>query len=120
MTDGYDTMVDAGGSNISGGQKKKIAIIRALTQCSHLYVFDEITRGIDETFAMSVMNYLLDNISSTAIFTMHNFYAIERMDKIIVMQAGRIVAEGKHEELYGNCSYYRELYDASAAECEVK
>lgn len=111
MENGYDTVVDASGSNISGGQKKKIAIIRALTQHSHLYVFDEITRGIDESASALIMNYLLDNIRTTAIFTMHNLDAIERMDKIIVMQTGHVIAEGKHEELYQACDYYQELYD---------
>ena len=111
MTDGYNTVVDADGSNISGGQKRKIAIIRALTQRRNLYIFDEVTRGIDEPSAIPIMNYLLDNIASTAIFTMHNFFAIELMDKIIVMRAGHIVAEGKHEELYESCDYYRELFD---------
>ena len=111
MTDGYNTVVNADGSNISGGQKRKIAIIRALTQRRNLYIFDEVTRGIDEPSAIPIMNYLLDNIASTAIFTMHNFFAIERMDKIIVMRAGHIVAEGKHEELYESCDYYRELFD---------
>lgn len=111
MADGYNTIVDASGSNISGGQKRKIAIIRALTQDSHMYVFDEITRGIDESSSVSIMNYLLDNIVSTVIFTMHNFYAIERMDKIIVMRTGRIIAEGRHDELFQSCDYYRELYD---------
>ncbi len=111
MADGYNTVLDASSSNISGGQKKKIAIIRALAQRSHLYVFDEITRGIDETSAITIMDYLLDHVKETAIFTMHDFYAIERMDKIIVMQSGHIIAEGSHSDLYENCEYYRELYD---------
>ena len=111
MPEGYSTVVDAGSSNLSGGQKKKIAIIRALAQNSQLYVFDEITRGIDEMAAASIMNYLLDYITGTAIFVIHNFHAMERMDKIIVMQAGHIVAEGRHADLYQSCNYYRQLYD---------
>lgn len=111
MADGYDTVVDASGSNISGGQKKKIAIIRALTKSCNLYVLDELTRGIDEAHALAIMNYLLDHILSTTIFTMHNFCAIERMDKIIVMKAGRVIAQGRHQELYQSCDYYRKLYD---------
>ena len=111
MADGYNTVIDAGSSNISGGQKKKIAIIRALAQKSCLYVFDEITRGIDDKAAVLIMNYLLKHITATAIFTMHNLGAVECMDKIVVMQSGRIIAQGKHEELYDSCDYYRALYD---------
>ena len=111
LADGYNTVIDAGSSNVSGGQKKKIAIIRALTQKSCLYVLDEITRGIDDKAAVYIMNYLLDHITATTIFTMHNFLDIERMDKIVVMQSGRVVAQGKHEDLYYCCDYYRALYD---------
>ena len=111
MPEGYNTIVDAGSANLSGGQKKKIAIIRALAQKRNLYVLDEITRGIDEKAAMLIMHYLLDYITSTVIFTMHNFQAIERMDKVIVMRSGNIIAEGTHEQLYCCCDYYKELYD---------
>ena len=116
MPEGYQTMIDASASNISGGQKKKIAIIRALTQESRLYILDEITRGIDESSAEFIMDYLLDNLDATVIFTMHNFQAIERMDKIVVMRTGHIIAEGKHEELYQSCEYYRRLYDSRKRE----
>ena len=109
-------MIDASTSNISGGQKNKIAIIRALTQESRLYILDEITRGIDESSAEFIMDYLLDNLDATVIFTMHNFQAIERMDKIVVMRNGHIIAEGKHEELYQSCEYYRRLYDSRKRE----
>lgn len=116
MPEGYQTLVDASGSNISGGQKKKIAIIRALAQERSLYVLDEITRGIDEASAEYIMEYLLGHIHGTVIFTMHNFQSIERMDKIIVMRAGHIIAQGRHEELYGTCAYYRRLYDSRRRE----
>ena len=111
MADGYQTVIDASGSNISGGQKKKIAIIRALAQHRSLYVLDEITRGIDESASLSIMNYLLENIKSTAVFTMHNLDAIERMDKIIVMKSGQIIDVGKHDELFQRCGYYQGLYN---------
>lgn len=111
MADGYHTVVSAGGSNLSGGQKKKIAVIRALAHPCQLYVLDEPTRGMDAVSASAVMNALLDRSEATMLFTIHNFYAIERMDKIVVMKEGRIIAEGKHMELYQNCGYYRELYD---------
>ena len=114
MPKGYHTVVDAGASNLSGGQKKKIAVIRALTQRSLLYIFDEITRGIDETGAELIMNCLLDHIESTALFIMHNFHAIERMDRIIVMRKGRVLAQGSHRELYESCPYYRELYNCGS------
>jgi len=111
MPEGYHTIVDASGANISGGQKKKMAIIRALTDQKPIYVFDEITRGIDEKTASGITEYLVKSIPATVIFTMHNFYSIEYMDKIIVMQSGKIIAQGKHADLYQHCSYYRELFD---------
>lgn len=111
MPEGYDTVADPGGSNFSGGQKKKMAVIRALASDSRFYVLDEITRGMDEAYAEFLMHYLLDHLLATAVFTMHNFHAIERMDQIIVMQAGHVVAAGKHEELYQSCAYYRKLYN---------
>ena len=107
----YQTMVEENGVNLSGGQKKKIAAIRALTQKRKLYLFDEITRGMDETSAEKVMQCLMKQITETAVYIMHDFYMIEQMDRIIVMQAGKVVATGKHNELLRNCNYYRELYD---------
>lgn len=100
------------GLNLSGGQKKKIGIIRGLSIDKEYYIFDEITTGIDEAHAEMIMRHILQHYKTkTLIFITHRLNELEQMDKIIVMKNGEIYGIGNHEDLLKNCPYYREMYN---------
>lgn len=111
MENGYNTIISPNASNISGGQKKRLEIIRAITNKKEIYIFDEITKGIDNKTANFIMMYILNRIKETLFITMHEMYDIEKLDKIIVMKNGRILSVGNHDELLGSCDYYNKLYN---------
>ncbi len=111
MESGYNTVISPNASNVSGGQKKRLEIIRAITNKKNIYIFDEITKGIDNETAHAIMMYILDRIKETMFITMHEMYGIKKLDKILVMKNGRILSVGNHEELLASCDYYNRLYN---------
>lgn len=99
-----------GGINLSGGQKKKIGIVRGLSIDKDYYIFDEITTGIDGKHAEIIMKHIMQRYcEKTLIFITHRLNELELMDKIIVMKNGEVYGVGNHEELMRNCQYYREI-----------
>jgi ATP-binding cassette subfamily B protein len=113
LPDGYDTMVGQRGVNLSGGQKQRIAIARALLTNPTILILDDSTSSVDvETEARiqealaSVMNGRTSFIVAQRISTVLN------ADKILVLDEGRVVAEGTHSELLTSSRIYREIYES--------
>ena len=111
LPDGYDTSIGQKGRRLSGGQRQRIAIARALIRDAPILVLDEPTTGVDAETArrlMEPMRRLIDG--RTTIVISHNLMLAREADTIAVVDNGRIVEHGKHEELVAAAGLYKRLY----------
>ena len=110
LENGIDTMMSEAGTNLSGGQRQRIAIARAIYKHSSLILFDEATSALDneseKRIQAALERYTKDKITITIA---HRLSTIEHADKILVMQKGRIVDSGTHQELLQNSAVYQRL-----------
>ncbi|MDD6734834.1 MAG: ABC transporter ATP-binding protein [Clostridiales bacterium] len=110
--DGYDTKIEQGGTNVSGGQKQRLCIARALLKKPKILILDDSTSAVDtKTDALirrGFKNYIPE---TTKIIIAQRISSVEEADMIIVMDGGRIAAAGKHDELLKTCDIYREVYE---------
>ena len=109
----YDTYIEQGGSNVSGGQKQRLCIARALLKKPKVLILDDSTSAVDtktDAFIQkSFMEYIPD---TTKIIIAQRVSSVQHADQIIVLDDGKIIAVGKHEALLENCDIYREVYDS--------
>lgn len=105
--------LDERGSNISGGERQRLALARAYLKDSDLYIFDEPTSNIDKESESQIIN-LIYKLSKTksVLFITHRLANVFAADKIIVMDKGKIVEQGKNDELIKNKAYYYRLFEA--------
>ena len=108
---GLDSMVGENGVKISGGQKQRLAIARVLLKGNKVLVFDEATSALDNTSQSAIVREL-DTLKSdhTIVVVAHRLSTIVDADKIVVLDDGKIVAEGTHRQLMRNCQVYKDLY----------
>lgn len=110
---GYDTYIEQGGNNVSGGQKQRLCIARALLKKPKILILDDSTSAVDTKTDAIIRNALKNDISSTTkIIIAQRISSIENSDKIIVLDDGKINAIGTHDELKVNNSIYREVYES--------
>lgn len=109
--DGYDTYIEQGGANVSGGQKQRLCIARALLKKPKILIMDDSTSAVDTKTDAQIRKALREYIpETTKIIIAQRISSVEDADRIIVMEGGAIVAIGTHEELIANNSIYREIY----------
>jgi len=110
MPQGYDTLIGEGGVNMSGGQRQRLAIARALLRDSPVILFDEATSALDNVTQAQIQT-AIDNMSKgrTVLLIAHRLSTVIHSDQIFYMQDGRILDHGTHEELLETCAPYREL-----------
>lgn len=111
LPDKYDTIIGEGGLKLSGGQKQRLGIARALIKNTKIILLDEITSALDNDTG-SVIKKVIKNIQKnhTVIIVTHELSMIEDCSKIFVLEDGKIIAEGSHEELIKNNKAYKKLY----------
>ncbi len=115
FTDGYATVLDQGASNISGGQKQRLCIARALIKKPKILVLDDSTSAVDTATEAKIRKALSTHLSgSTKIIIAQRISSVKDADMIIVMNEGRITGTGTHEELLAGNEEYREIYYSQA------
>ena len=109
---GIDTELGQGGAGLSGGQRQRVAIARAFVKDAPILILDEATASLDAESEREIQEEL-DKLAQgrTTLIVAHRFSTIRNADRILVFDAGRIVGDGTHEELYAGCPLYKELYD---------
>lgn len=110
MPKGYDTPVAERGMSLSGGQKQRISIARALLKQAEIVIFDDSTSALDLKTEADLYEALEKNApGSTKILIAQRIASVRRADRIIIMEQGRIAAEGTHEELLKSSGIYRDI-----------
>jgi ATP-binding cassette subfamily B multidrug efflux pump len=113
MPNGYETKVEERGANLSGGQKQRIAIARALLMKPAILILDDSTSAVDVDTEVRIQDALLRVHHHTTVFIVaQRISTVLNADKILVLDKGRIVAEGVHQELMQTSSIYREIYES--------
>ena len=111
--DGYDTYIEQGGTNVSGGQKQRLCIARALLKKPRILILDDSTSAVDTaTEAMIRRSFRTELKDTTKIIIAQRITSVMEADKILVLEEGRIVGEGSHRELMASCETYREIYES--------
>jgi len=119
FTDGYDTFMGERGVTVSGGQKQRISIARALMKNAPILILDDSVSAVDTKTEKRILENLRKTRKGrTTILIAHRISTIEKMDKILFIDDGRLVAIGAHDELYASCEAYRKMVDLQKLEEE--
>jgi ATP-binding cassette subfamily B protein len=113
LSQGYDSHVEARGTNFSGGQKQRIAIARALLMQPKILILDDSTSSVDVETETKIQDALENNMHShTSFVVAQRISTVLKADKIVVIDKGRIVAEGTHKDLLTTSPIYQEIYES--------
>lgn len=119
--EGYDSPVAQGGSNVSGGQKQRLAIARAIAKDPKIYLFDDSFSALDYKTDAALRQALGRKASNaTVLIVAQRISTILHADQIVVLDDGRIAGKGTHEELLKNCGAYQEIARSQLSESELK
>lgn len=117
MDKGYDSIVGERGVKVSGGQRQRIAIARALLKNAPILILDEATSALDtptERLIQASLDTILETSQATVIAIAHRLSTLKHMDRIVVLEGGKIVEEGKHDTLISGGGVYQKLWEMQA------
>lgn len=118
--DKYDSSIAQGGSNVSGGQKQRLAIARAIAKDPKIFIFDDSFSALDLKTDAALRKALAENVKdSTVIIVAQRISTILHAEQILVLDEGRIVGKGTHEELLKNCNVYQEIAKSQLSASEL-
>ncbi len=113
LADKYDTCVGVNGSNLSGGQRQKIAMARAAAKGGRFFILDEATSNYDMESELQIIDFILNRLKDkTVIIITHKLQILKAVDKILLVENGNISDIGKHDELYFKNKVYKDLVDS--------
>ncbi len=119
--DGINSRIDQGGKNVSGGQKQRLSIARALARNPEILIFDDSFSALDYKTDKMLRQAIHEKLSdTTCLIVAQRIGTIKDADKIIVLDSGHIVGEGTHEELMQNCKIYKEIALSQLSKEELK
>ena len=111
--DGYETELGQGGVNVSGGQKQRLCIARALLKKPKILILDDSTSAVDTATEAKIRECFHTTLKQTTkLIIAQRISSVMDADMILVMEEGRIVGKGRHDELLASCSAYQEIYDS--------
>ncbi len=112
----FSQQVGENGTKLSGGQRQRLAIARAITKNSNILIFDEATSALDSNTEANIQQAISSiTKNKTVLIIAHRLSTIKKADKIIVLEQGKIVEQGTHQELLANNSYYQVLYNKQSS-----
>ncbi len=117
LPEGYETIVGERGMTLSGGQRQRVAIARALLADPRILILDDATSSVDATTEAALREGLAEVMAGRTTFVIaHRLSTVSLADEVIVMDEGRIVDRGTHEELLEGCGFYREIAEHGLAD----
>ncbi|MHB1146979.1 MAG: ABC transporter ATP-binding protein [Lutibacter sp.] len=120
FNDGYNTYVGERGVTLSGGQKQRVSIARALIKEPEILIFDDCLSAVDtETEEVILNNLFKISQDKTSIIVSHRISSVKNADAIIILENGKIIQQGSHNELINIDGYYKELYEQQLLEKEI-
>jgi len=110
MEDGYKSLISQGGVNVSGGQRQRLAIARAIAQPREVYLFDDSFSALDYKTDAALRKALLKKTAGAAVIIVsQRISTVMQADHIIVLDEGRVESQGTHDELMNRSALYREI-----------
>ena len=109
LDDKFDSFISQGGTNISGGQKQRLSIARALAINPEFYIFDDSFSALDYKTDSKLRKALKDDIKATVLIVAQRISTVMQADQIVVLNEGQVVGIGKHKDLLKSCDVYREI-----------
>ncbi len=118
--DKYDTYIEQGGTNVSGGQKQRLCIARALLRKPKVLILDDSTSAVDTKTDALIRHAFKEEIpDTTKIIIAQRISSVEHADKILVLEGGKVIACGNHETLMQTSDIYREIYEAQTKKSDL-
>jgi ATP-binding cassette subfamily B protein len=119
MEDGYDHNIAQGGTNVSGGQRQRLSIARAIAKKPPIYIFDDSFSALDYKTDQKLRKMLNESITATKLIVAQRINTIRHADQIIVLDQGEIVGMGTHEELMKTSQVYQEIASSQLSKEEL-
>jgi ATP-binding cassette subfamily B protein len=116
LSDGYDSRINQGGRNLSGGQRQRLTIARALVRSPRILILDDSSSALDYATDARLRESISRNCKdTTVIMVSQRANTVKNANQIIVLEDGKMVGIGKHDELYKTCNIYREICDSQVS-----
>jgi ABC-type multidrug transport system fused ATPase/permease subunit len=120
LPDGYDTVIGERGITLSGGQRQRLAIARALVLDPRILILDDATASVDAATEAKIRLGLREAMRGrTTVIIAHRLSTIALADEIVVLEGGRVIGRGDHDELVGTSAVYREIWEHGRVEAQV-